>query len=90
MKLDDNKQARVLVKVQTARDRFTMADSALTVTVTTKNRVWGLFKLWSISDLGPCISFTSRPTYEGELVASIYKCVYKYIYTNMQILFRKQ
>jgi len=39
MKLDDNKQARVLVKVQTARDRFTMADSALTVTVTTKNRV---------------------------------------------------
>lgn len=39
-----NKQARVLVKVQTASDGFTITDSALTARLTAKIKVWGLFK----------------------------------------------
>lgn len=39
MKLDENKQARLLVKVQTASDRFPVTDSALAVTVTIKINV---------------------------------------------------
>lgn len=76
----------VIVKVQTASSRFTIRD----YTRNNHNQHPSeTFELRTISDLDLCISFTPRPTNEGEVVGYIYVCVCVYTYTNINILIRK-